>query len=366
MLATPVQAVAARFVHVLCLGAMAQPETQADAPNKPFQITHIRREVKPGVSFVPGAMVQITPGLRASGLLLALPAEELRSLLLILTFVHPNGHIQPSLLELAQALRLSQGATRTRMRRLERFLWQGRPLLHELRRESGLHAYSPSPRLLHVEHEPPHTPQESNAAPLARAAGREAVIAHSRATYARPRDEVEAEIARLNGWPWPFKSPAQVQEELRQKARQIQENVANAPPDKQPPDQSASSSLTLSPMNPTSTPNTMLPDPFADLRNELLTLGVPAEHVERLLASHDPDKIRQQIEWLPLRHANSPSRLLVAAIEHDYEPPVLIRQRNALEQALEATAAVEASDVRSSTPPKEETPVSDTTNLPLP
>lgn len=349
---------------------MAVPETTPDAPNKPFQITHLRREETVNGAFVPGAMVQITPALRMSGLLLGLPAEELRSLLLILTFVHPNGHIQPSLLELAQALRLSQGATRTRMRQLEKFLWQGKPLLHELRRESGLHAYAPSPRILHIAHEPPQTPQESNATPLARAAGREAVIAHSRAAYARPRDEVEAEIARLNGWPWPFKSPSQVQEELRQKAQQMQNNIANAPPGKQPPqppDQLSSPSLTPSPMNPVSNPTPMLPDPLADLRNDLLTLGVPAEHVERLLASHEPDKIRQQIEWLPLRHANSPSRLLVAAIEHEYEPPVLIRQRNALEQALEATAAGEPPDAKLSAPQKEEPPVSETAqNLPLP
>ena len=51
------------------------------------------------------------------------------------------------------------------------------------------------------------------------AAGREAVIAHSRATYARPREEVEREIALANGWEWPPRTLAERQGELRQKAQ---------------------------------------------------------------------------------------------------------------------------------------------------
>ena len=154
----------------------------------------------------------------------------MKRLLLVLTFVHPNGHIQPTLLELSQALRQPQGLTQMQMRRLERFVWQGKPLLHEIRRENGLHGWTPSPRLLGMEHAPQETPQASNA-PVYVAAGREAILAHSRATYARPREEVEREMALANGWEWPPRTLGERQDELRQKAQHMDSQTpAEEPP----------------------------------------------------------------------------------------------------------------------------------------
>ena len=127
------------------------------AEDRPFVLHLLRLDETPGGYFRPGARVAFTPALRASGLLATLSGEDLKSLLLVLTFVHPNGHIQPTLPELSQALRQPQGVTRAQMRRLERLLWQGKPLLHELRRDSGLHGWTPSPRILGVQHTPPET-----------------------------------------------------------------------------------------------------------------------------------------------------------------------------------------------------------------
>ena len=46
---------------------------------------------------------------------------------------------------------------------------------------------------------------------------------------------------------------------------------------------------------------------------------------ERLLATQDPQHIRQQLDWLPFRHANHPARLLAAAIEQNYAAPLAAR-----------------------------------------
>ena len=220
------------------------------------------------------------------------------------------------------------------MRRLERFLWQGKPLLHEIRRDSGLHAWTPSPRLLGMEHMPQETHQAGStpASPAFVAAGREAVIAHSRATYARPRDEVEREMALANGWEWPPRTLGERQDELRQKAQEA------TMPLSQPQAQAEEPSLPTPHSSPMSTPANHVPaatDPQVDLRRDLAAWGVPADLIARLLADHDPAKIRRQLDWLPLRNAHDPARFLVAAIQKDYAPPVSVRNRQALEQAMQ-------------------------------
>ena len=324
------------------------------ADERPFVLELLRVAQTPGDRFAPGARVAFTPALRTSGLLLALSGEDLKSLLLVLTFVHPNGHVQPSLVELSQALRQPQGRTRAQMRRLERFMWQGKPLLHELRRESGLHGWSPSPRLLGLAHAalqdiPPGTSpdtlqdaQEGRTGAGQRAAGREAVIAHSRATYARPREEVEREIARANGWEWPFRTQGERQDALRQQAQE-----ANDVPPQQTqvkatsPDILASPSMNTHPAHP-------------ELRRDLTSWNVPSDIIERLLADYAPECIRNQLDWLPLRNANDPARFLVAAIQKDYAMPPSVRRRQALEQAMQdVTQAQQTGDSAPSPPPSD-------------
>lgn len=294
------------------------PETSPSPSRpKPFQITLRRLDETPAGKFDPGASVEITSALRTSGLLLALPGEELRTLLFVLTFAHPNGHVQPALLELARALRLSPRKARERMVRLQRFSWNGKPLLHELRRENGLHAWTPSPRILGTIQEPSRVMQDGSGSPTIQAAGREAVVAHSRAAYARPREEVEAEIARLNGWEWPSRTIAQTQEELRRQALA----QANAPPVS-----SSSLSEPTTPLNQPAMPTSTNPE-HDSARRLLLAVGVPRDTAADLVARFEADRILRQVQWLPLRKANNPVRFLVAAIEGDYEAPLALRRK---------------------------------------
>ena len=72
---------------------------------------------------------------------------------------------------------------------------------------------------------------------------------------------------------------------------------------------------------------------------------MPADLIARLLADHDPAKVRRQLDWLPLRNAHDPARFLVAAIQKDYAPPASVRNRQALEQAMQ--------DSVQTTPPNE-------------
>src|SRR5262249_50070947 len=153
--------------------------------------------------------------------------------------------------ELAEALRQSEGRVRGRMQKLERIRWQGKPVLYELRRESGLHAYAPSPRIIGIQQNPPSRqvpPQQ----PTYRTASREGVIAHSRARPAGPGGEEEEKTPRLNGWPWPARTIAETQDLLRQQAL-AQANAPPVPPETQT-DQSSiitSNSMSTTPIKQT-------------------------------------------------------------------------------------------------------------------
>ncbi len=277
----------------------AHTPTDASA-ERPFGVRlHKRGEDRVG-SFVPAASVEITPFLRTSGLLHALPAEELKSLLLVLTFVTPNGDVLPTLHELAEAMHVSPGKADARLRRLAAVRWQDDPLLHLLRRESGLHAWSPSPQLIALHHATSYSLQE----PTLRSAHRDTVIAASRQRYARPREEVEAEIARANGWAYPFLSRAEVYKSQAQgegNERQLLEEETKQDSD---------------------------PHALA-LRNRLRSLGVKSEQVEMLLAQYKPERIERQIAWLPARNARNPAAFLLSAIEKDYASPHRGLDRNA-------------------------------------
>ncbi len=233
-----------------------------------------------GGHFVPSASLVLTPALRAGGLWHALPGEEIKTLLLVLTFLTPDGACRPTLAELAPAMRLPAGKARARLERLAACRWQGAPVLHELRRDSGLHAFIPAPGVLRAVEAPPQPQETSHELQEPRAAGREAVIAHSRALYARPRAEVEREMAVRMGWEDP--------EALRQERER--EEAA-------------------------------LTDGQKDLLARLLGLGVERTKALELLSGHSPETIRRQVAWLPLRGAKNPARFLVAAVAGDYAPP---------------------------------------------
>jgi len=246
-----------------------------------------------GGSFRPAARLLLTPALRTSGLWSVLPPDELRDLTLLLTFLSPNGRVQPTLPELAQAMRASHAQARVRMLRLSRRVWRGQSLVTELSRQSGLDAYLPGRHVLGSRQrtEAPAAAQNVLTEPRA---GRDALIAHSRARYATPRAEVEADIARRMGWgPPSFEDdPPEVAEEKRQ------------------------------------------------LYDKLSEQGMSKSRGLDILGHFDLAVVRRQTEWMPHRAAKNPARYLAAAIEGDYEAPMAVRaQQGGANEAGDAGAS---------------------------
>ena len=261
---------------------------EADAP---FIVEHRQEDAKPGGTFRPAARLVLAPALRTGGLWHALPPEDTKNLLLLLTFLTPNGWCRPTLPELAAAMQASPVKARARMMRLAGTDWHGQPLVTVLTRPDGLDAFLPGRHLLAHEEQVP--PEAARPAP-ARAAGREAVVNHSRAAYARTRQEVERDIAERMGWAPPAfdgEDPANA-EAKRRAYRELQE------------------------------------------------IGLARDEALDLLARFDTERVARQVGWLPLRGAKNPARFLIAAVEGDYEaPPALRRQAG---PAPEPTGEAEA------------------------
>jgi len=276
-----------------------QEDPGAARPQYPFIVRLHRLEETSAGYFRPAASVEIAPMFRTTGLLRALPAEDLKILILILTFLSPNGDLLPTVQQLADALRVPEGSLRQRLTRLSAFKWHGERVIQVLSRESGMDAVTISSHLITIEHD---TPTTFDARPAIQAAGREAVIEHSRSVYARPRAEVERDIAERMGWELPVATTEQA--------------------DRTPEEEATTS-----------------------LRNRLRLIGVPKEHVDDLLARFDHVRIEQQLQWLPYRHAKMPAKFIVAAIMGNYEAPPALRSVTAAspEHVAEHVAPEEAS-----------------------
>ncbi len=249
--------------------------------------------------FRPEATVIATAELRASGFLQAAPQDVLQSILLLLTFVTPNGFVSPSLSEIAATLRVSHAAARCRMRRAYDWRWNGSPSVLPIHRQSGLNAYSPSPKIAKVRHLPVQGDLgDVSAHHGSRPAGREAVIAWSRARYARPLEEVERIVEQ-----------------------QLHGSLSFLPP--VPASVSDAGGVAAE-----------------EAYRALVLIGVATEEAERLVLTYGEGRVQQQISWLPHRHARRPDRYLVAAIEQGYgEPPQARIQASALlpEQSAAST-----------------------------
>lgn len=264
-------------------------DTQPQTPVRPFGLLLKNLPVENKVYFEPSAAILVTSALRASGLLKVLPAEECKTLLWLFTFLTPNGDIVPTAAQLAEAMGVSEGKARARLEKLKETLWRGEPLLQHMARENGLDAYVPTPALFAVE-EIGLPEQESGGLPYP-PARRDAVIAQSRASYARPRAEVEAMIAQQMGWEEPGE-PATAEEAVLQ-----------------------------------------------DTRQRLRLLGLTKDEVDSLVSRFPIERIQRQLYYLPYRHAKSPARFLMAAIESDYEPPLALRPKPAQEPDVEQPAS---------------------------
>ncbi len=255
-----------------------------DLPEQtPFVIEHRQEERGQGGTFRPSARLVLTDRVRTSGLWRTLTPEDAKTLVLILTFLTPNGWCRPTLPELADAMGTSQPKAKGRLDRLTQARWQGQPLAELLARPDGLDAYLPGRRL--VAHEDALEPAPPQAAP-ARMPGREAVTAYSRARYAKTREEVERQIGEMMGWgPPAFEGDDPAVAEGKRRA-------------------------------------------FTAMTN----LGMPKEQALDLLSRFDLGAVERQISWLPSRNAKNPARFLAAAIEGGYDRPLALR-RQAEEEA---------------------------------
>ncbi|HEY3413881.1 MAG TPA: hypothetical protein VGM51_12635 [Armatimonadota bacterium] len=214
-------------------------------------------------SFRPVASLAVTSALRTSGLWRALPPEEFKNLILLLTYLSPNGDCLAAVTHLAEAMDVSEFKARVRLSRLARFSWHDQPLVIQIPRGGSLDAFAPAPFLVRHEEAPAVASTATETAE--EFPGREAVIRHSRETYARPRAEVEREIAEANGW-------------IERKDD-------------------------------------------GEARAALVRLGFSNEGSAALVSRYGSARVLKQVEWLPYRHAKDPIRFLIAAIEHGYEAP---------------------------------------------
>ncbi len=245
----------------------------------PFVIEHRQEERRGDGSFRPAAHLVLMPALRTCGLWAQLPPEDLHTLVLVFTFLAPNGWCRPTLLELAEAMRVSQAKARARVERLAGREWQGVPLLTHLPRPDGMDAYAPGRSLVAREEAPP--PVQAQAIPPP-TAGREAVVAHSRARYAKTREEVEAQIGAMMGW---------------------------APPDFAGEDPAVAEGKRRA-------------------FKAMTDAGMPKEQALDLLARFDLGDVEKQLAWLPSRGAKNPARFLAAAIEGGYDAPLALRRQS--------------------------------------
>jgi len=276
----------------------------ADVGDHAFAVEHLQADRKPNGTFTPDAQVVVLRALRTSGLLAHLPDSETKTLFAVLTQLTANGRLDATAGQVAAALGVPEAKARSRLDRLCRTYWRGRPVACEHVAESGLRSFSLSSHIVTTRDRPATRAPADEPEPLPPAAGRDAVIAHSRSAYGRPRAEVEREIAELYG--------------------------RGADIDRKSP------------------------------AGRLVALGVPPEDARVLEAAHPPGEIADQIDWLPYRGAKNPARFVVAAIEGRYEPPARVR----LDRAVAAEDAGESAEGRSQDPA--DLTVGETASLPLP
>lgn len=283
-----------------------QPPSQSPPvqppPEPPFVLELRYEELQPNGTFTPQAALLLTPALRRSSLLQMLTTEELRTLIAALSCLTPNGTFAATPELVAPALGLSIGQAKDRLQRLTKRLWQEKPLLSEQPIQasqgtpSGLRFFVPGPLLFAVRHSyvlPHESMSAGDLTALLRDRGqpmqggfRQQIIANSRTNYTRPRAEVEAQINRFLRGEYSHHEPMEEKEEI---------------------------------------PATPEEETRLLLKRQLIALGITSPEATLLLDTYPQERIQQQLEWLPLRHARNPAGFLLAAIEGDYDPPMAVR-----------------------------------------
>lgn len=57
---------------------------------------------------------------------------------------------------------------------------------------------------------------------------------------------------------------------------------------------------------------------------DMVKVGVSLRKAEQLVKQYPLEKIREQLDWLPSRHARKPASLLIVAIERNYDAPAYL------------------------------------------
>lgn len=242
-------------------------QTPSAAASTPFVVERVRREETPGGNFTPDARLLLTSALQASGLLKGLPDEAARTLLATLSFLTPNGYIQPGAEQVADVLGVSEANAKDRLRKLAEVTFDGVPLIHQIVQETGRVTCVLSRRLVSVQ-DAPTPPTDLVRLPLP-PSHRDEILQNSRSQYARPRADVERIVA---------------------------EQMGHEPED-------------------------AADTPEGHLRRRLLAVGIPRAQVHVLVKQYPYEQIEQQLQWLPYRRAKDPARFVVAAIENRYDAP---------------------------------------------
>jgi|GEM_PF-2303070 hypothetical protein len=267
-----------------------EPTTEATSEESgpPLRVEH-RRALTDPPRFVPESLLLVTPALKDCGLLAALGDREARTLLAVLSLLTPDGRFEASAPAVARVLGTGDHSTVERLRELAKVRWRDAPVVVEVPREQALPVWVPSPAVVSRVSAPPEP--SDGASPGSGASEppgspspsrREQVYGFSRARYARGRAEVEAQVLRLMG-----KDPASL-------AEAEAEETKNDPPDG---------------------------TPEGEAFRTLLAYGVERPKALSLVARFGPERVLRQAGWMGRRAARTPSRFLVSAIEHDFDPP---------------------------------------------
>jgi len=193
-------------------------------------------------------------------------------------FVTANGVVGPSAAQVSAALGKPELLVRLRLLRLARRHWRGQPVLRVSETAAGLETFHPGPLVLGRRESFPPPAAANAAAPAVPGA----VIAASRAAYARPREDVERELRSLHGWPHPD---------------EIEEFAASQ---QKPPEN--------------------LDERWAVER--LAKEKVDYSLAIKLVREFGAERCLRQLRWLPYRKGiKNKARYIVGAIREEYPPP---------------------------------------------
>jgi hypothetical protein len=312
---SPISVNSSLSIHLFkCKAVFSSSSTHTSSSTLPLILELRAHLVQPSGDFTPDAAVLVTPSLRESGLLAALSPQEWHTLSLLLACVTANGDFIATADSLATSVGIGAGQMRARLAMLFKQRWRGEPLLRVHTTESGLRLFMPAPGLFAVRHCQTVSPGEDQSPrqtlswngqgvmsrhnPIVPGATREEIVKRSRATYARPRAEVEGEInffLRRKSFADTNKTGIHVSN------LGVAEDIQSEAP--------------------------LSPETLArqELERRLLEVGLSAEQVRRVQESYSAERIERQLDYLGYRHARHPAGMLLAAIEGDYEAPVGMR-----------------------------------------